>query len=156
MFKLRWPDYRVKSGCWKAKSRFAALLSSSVYCCWGRISWRVVWNLSLLKAYMAESIWMDFHPAEQTVPAEGLCFLWYLILSFGKVSNETLLQIWLSSRSLFKWQKINTITKSIKWFFTLQLCFLYDIRERTEGYFGYYRENASWSLFSCSSFSFWL
>lgn len=113
-------------------------LRVSLLCCWvylfiatllippGRIfSQRVIWILSHLNTYAGKSKRNGFSSCRANPCLQkGLFFLWFLILFFGKVNNETLLQIWLSPESLFKWQKINTITKSIKQFFTLQSCTL--------------------------------
>lgn len=120
----------AKSGCWKSKSQFAVLLCLFLFIATvlippGRISLRLVWIFSYLNTYTGKSKWNGFASCRVSPCLQkGIFFLWYLILSFGKVNNKILLQIWLGPETLFKWQKINTITKSIKQFFTLQLCSL--------------------------------
>lgn len=65
LLMFRWPDYGAKSGSWRAKSWFAALLSLPLFIAAiltppDRFSWRVVCFLSHLNAYMDKNKWMDF------------------------------------------------------------------------------------------------
>lgn len=100
-----WPDNEAKSRWLKTKSQFAVLLSLPLFIATvlippGRISWRVVWIPSYLNTYVGKSKWNRFSSCRANPYLQkGLFFLWYLILSFGKVNNETLLQIWLSPKS---------------------------------------------------------